>query len=72
MSEFTGPSAHYLRQQTAIALAALAPLQKLGPDVERQGLAAVIVECERRLDLLPKGETQAINAADVGELKAVL
>lgn len=67
MRDFTGVSAHYLKQQTQTALAALRPLQKLEPDSERQGLEAVIEECSARLKELPGVET--ITAADVGELK---
>ncbi len=67
MRDFTGVSAHYLKQQTQTALAALRPLQKLEPDSERQGLEAVIEECSARLKELSVVET--ITAADVGTLK---
>lgn len=67
MRDFTGVSAHYLKQQTQTALAALRPLQKLEPDSERQGLEAVIEECSARLKELSVVKT--ITAADVGTLK---
>ena len=78
MRDFTGVSAHYLKQQTQTALAALRPLQKLEPDSERQGLEAVIEECSARLKALPPApsvdapsarDSVTITAADVGELK---
>lgn len=81
MRDFTGISAHYLKQRTQTAMAALRPLQKLDPDSERQGLEAVIEECSARLlalpvapgmtvgDALSAGHSVTIAAADVGEMK---
>lgn len=60
MRDFTGVSAHYLKQQTQTALAALRPLQKLEPDYERQGLEAVIEECSARLLVLPPAPSMTV------------
>ena len=65
MTEFTGPSANFIRQQVNIALAALDPLPKVGADVARQGLTAVIAECEARLAALPAEEVRDGNAKSV-------
>lgn len=78
--EFTGPSANYLRQQTRIAVQALAPLQKLGPEVELQALRAVIAACEERMATLPVpqqgqltvGDVLSVAAGDVGSMEASL
>lgn len=68
MRDFTGVSAHYLKQQTQTALAALRPLQKLEPDSERQGLEAVIEECSARLLVLSPAPSMTVGDA----LSAVL
>lgn len=47
--DFQGPSKHYLRQQTQIAVAVLDSLQELDGDSERQGLAALVAHCQNRL-----------------------
>lgn len=76
MAEFTGPSQHYLRQQTTAAMAALRPLQKLDSDSERQGLWAVIEACEARLKELPAPVASVVtvgavlDGAGAGEMKA--
>jgi hypothetical protein len=68
MAEFTGPSANFIRQQVNIALAALDPLPKIGADVARQGLTAVIAECEARLAALPADEVRDDNVAVAAEV----
>jgi hypothetical protein len=65
MTEFTGPSANYIRQQVTIALRALDPLEKLGTDVAMQGLSAVIEECDRRMRALPVEEAPRSRGVDV-------
>jgi hypothetical protein len=70
--DFTGPSANYLRQQCILAVNALDPLAKLGPDVERQGLQAMLAVLGERLTRLPPATVEESSPPPPGEMEAGL
>ena len=58
--EFTGPSKHYVLQQTTLACKALAPLASLDPDSELQGLEAMLAVLEARRTQVLKAKADVV------------